>query len=233
MRLVFTLAFSDRVYRIYSIALLVFFILSICIEKGNDILLINGNHSLFFDALFKAITNLGDGIIFLPTIAILLFVRYQYAIIAAALALFHGLLISIFKRLLFPGMPRPKAYMDNDLLHFVDGVTVHSANSFPSGHTATAFCFALFVAYLCKNKWITIGSLLMATLVGYSRVYLAQHFLIDVAAGAMVGCFTTFTICQFFEVNQFPNWMDKHLRLNPNTKKMRLLRRKLSASIKV
>jgi membrane-associated phospholipid phosphatase len=205
---------NRQLYTTFLIVLVALVVLCFLIPKGEDIILINGNHSSFLDSFFKLYTNLGDGLIFLPVVIILLFVRYEYALIGAIASIFHGLLISLFKRLLFPDSPRPKAYMDNDLIHFVSGVKVHAAHSFPSGHTATAFCLALFVAYACKNKWVTILTILYAVLVGYSRVYLAQHFLIDAVAGAIIGCFTTYSICMIFDSSKKPAWMMKKLSLS-------------------
>jgi len=213
MRASFSIPLANQTYRIYFIALLVLFILSIFIEKGTDILWINGNHSPFLDAFFKTYTNLGDGLIFLPVLVIMLFIRYQYAIIGATVSILHGIIISVFKQLLFTDAPRPRGYMDNELIHFVSGVAVHSAHSFPSGHTATAFCLALFVSYVCRNQWVALLMLSYALLVGYSRIYLAQHFFIDVAAGAIIGSFTTFSMCLVFEANEHPQWMTNRLAL--------------------
>jgi membrane-associated phospholipid phosphatase len=68
----------------------------------------------------------------------------------------------------------------------------HGFNSFPSGHTATAFCFyLLFCLLIFKKYWVYIGCII-AMLVGYSRIYLAQHFPLDVAAGILVAVVSTF-----------------------------------------
>ena len=189
------------------------FLLSLFIEKGQDVLWINGHHSDVTDFFFTRITNLGDGWIFLPLTLILLFIRFQYAIMSAVIALLHGLIVSLFKRLLFPDALRPKSLIDNDLLHFVPGVDVHSVHSFPSGHTATIFCAALFIALLWRNRFLSILFIMLALLVAYSRIYLLQHFLIDVAAGAEVGCFTTAVTWQFFAAMKTPTWMNSRLQL--------------------
>jgi membrane-associated phospholipid phosphatase len=62
-----------------------------------------------------------------------------------------------------------------------------TGKSMPSGHTAFAFTTAtsLFTAY---PKWyVGIPVFAWATSVGYSRLYLGQHYPSDVIVGAMVG----------------------------------------------
>jgi membrane-associated phospholipid phosphatase len=204
--------FTNQAYKNYFVALFFLFLLSIGIEKGIDIVWINGNHSPTLDYFFRVYTNVGDGLLLVPVVLALIFVRFQYAVMAVTASTFLGLIISVFKQLLFTNAPRPRAYMNNELIHFVPGVSVHSIHSFPSGHTATAFCLALLIAYAFRNQWVTIITLVCALLVGYSRIYLAQHFLIDVAAGAIIGSFTTFTVCLVFETNVLPSWMYRKIK---------------------
>jgi len=59
-------------------------------------------------------------------------------------------------------------------------------NSFPSGHTTAAFSGAMFIQKKYGYKY-GIPSLLMASFVGYSRVYADKHFWEDVVAGASIG----------------------------------------------
>ena len=57
--------------------------------------------------------------------------------------------------------------------------------SFPSGHAMTAFAVAAAVALLAPRlRWPVLG---LATLIGFSRVYLGVHFWLDVLAGAALG----------------------------------------------
>jgi membrane-associated phospholipid phosphatase len=61
------------------------------------------------------------------------------------------------------------------------------SNSFPSGHTSTAYTLALLLAFLVRRRFAIFLFPLLAFLVGYSRVYLAQHFVTDVLAGTVIG----------------------------------------------
>lgn len=59
-------------------------------------------------------------------------------------------------------------------------------NSFPSGHTATAFMGAELVR-LEYGGWYGVGAYAVAAGVGFMRMYNGRHWLHDVAAGAGVG----------------------------------------------
>jgi hypothetical protein len=66
-------------------------------------------------------------------------------------------------------------------------------NAFPSGHTATAFVGAEFLnqEYGYRSKWYSIAGYVVASAVGYMRVYNNRHWMRDVVAGAGVGIGTT------------------------------------------
>jgi len=68
-----------------------------------------------------------------------------------------------------------------------------SNNSFPSGHTATAFSGAEFLwqEYKDVNIWYGISGYIVATGTGFFRIYNARHWLSDVAMGAGVGILST------------------------------------------
>lgn len=64
-----------------------------------------------------------------------------------------------------------------------------SYNSFPSGHTATAFCGAEILRHEYKNQSpaIPVMGYAAATLVGTMRIYNNRHWFSDVLAGAGIG----------------------------------------------
>ncbi len=64
-------------------------------------------------------------------------------------------------------------------------VEAPSSYSFPSGHTGSSFAAATAL-FLWSKKW-GIPALVLAALIGFSRVYLFVHFPTDVLAGAVVG----------------------------------------------
>lgn len=69
----------------------------------------------------------------------------------------------------------------------------NQANSFPSGHTATAFMGAefLYQEYKDVSPWIGYIGYGVAGLTGYLRIYNNRHYLHDVVAGACIGIIST------------------------------------------
>ncbi len=59
--------------------------------------------------------------------------------------------------------------------------------SFPSGHTSTAFALATSLSMQNKKWYIVIPAFAWAGSVGYSRLYLGEHYPTDVIAGAAIG----------------------------------------------
>jgi membrane-associated phospholipid phosphatase len=101
------------------------------------------------------------------------------------------LLTQIPKLLLLSHITRPIASgIAPNLIHTVKGVTMHQLNSFPSGHTATAFTIFILTIYLFNQTKLILIGLLYAMLCGYSRVYLGQHFPMDVGGGIIVAIAT-------------------------------------------
>ena len=72
-----------------------------------------------------------------------------------------------------------------DVMDLEPIVTVSSSFSFPSGHTASSFAAA--TALYLHDRRYGIPALVLAGLVGISRVYLLVHWPTDVIAGAVIG----------------------------------------------
>ncbi len=83
--------------------------------------------------------------------------------------------------------------------YFISNVTLHNFHAFPSGHTASAFALAAICSFYIQNKAYSILFILYAVFVGYTRIYLAQHFLDDVLAGGIIG-FLSAIFCWLFFV---------------------------------
>ena len=65
-------------------------------------------------------------------------------------------------------------------------------SSFPSGHTSNAFAIATTLSLTNKKWYVIVPAYLWATGVGYSRLYLGQHYPSDVLAGAAIGVGSAF-----------------------------------------
>lgn len=65
---------------------------------------------------------------------------------------------------------------------------------FISGHATNSFGLAVFLSFIFRYRWITIISLLWATLNSYTRIYLGVHFISDIVAGMIVGSLIGFLL---------------------------------------
>jgi undecaprenyl-diphosphatase len=105
---------------------------------------------------------------------------FPRAACAAALAVTTAaLLVTLFKELFDRARP-PVADPSVDPI----GIVPASA-SFPSGHAATAFAAAVAVALVYPRLGRPL--LALAAVVALSRIYLGVHYVLDVAAGALLG----------------------------------------------
>jgi undecaprenyl-diphosphatase len=84
--------------------------------------------------------------------------------------------------LLKDAVHRPRPFVAHPEIHPL--YAVHSS-SFPAGHAATAFAGATVVAFLAPRAAPVL--FLVAALIGYSRVYVGDHYPTDVLAGAVIG----------------------------------------------
>nr|WP_295870703.1 phosphatase PAP2 family protein [uncultured Chitinophaga sp.] len=146
---------------------------------------VNQLHTSWGDWLFPRITELGStGACVVFTVLLFYFNKRQGVVLAAAY-LFNSMVNFALKFLV--AFPRPSRFFSERLhdIYFVPGVEVlDNFRSFPSGHSVCAFTAATVFSYYVKNKYWSWLFLLLAAMVAYSRMYMSQHFLEDVTAGA-------------------------------------------------
>ena len=65
------------------------------------------------------------------------------------------------------------------------GIELARDYCFPSGHTAITFCAAAVLVIFYRAK--AIPAVFVALLIGFSRIYLCEHYVSDVAAGIIIG----------------------------------------------
>ena len=178
-------------------------------------LFVNRHYSNFADFFFLYLTNLGDGIIAALLILFLLWISFRDALTFLVITLLITILVNILKDHIFPELNRPVVYFGtSEILHLISGYDPPTLSTFPSGHTATAFSVGLYLSILIKNRPVKMLLFLIASLVGYSRIYISAHFPADVVTGALIGVFTTLI---FYYLSSFvkSSWVDQKIRYIP------------------
>lgn len=136
------------------------------------------------DAFFSAFTHLGDhGLLFILAAALLLcHPKTRRAGAVAAIAMILSLLFT--NLLIKPLVARPRPWLD--VAGLIPLVTEGDPASFPSGHTSVAFAFASALLWSGQTKWGK-AAVVLAALMGFSRLYVGVHYPTDVLAGALLG----------------------------------------------
>ncbi|MFM1755602.1 MAG: hypothetical protein RL621_506 [Bacteroidota bacterium] len=154
-------------------------------------LFLNRDFGTIADTVLLGFTYLAEGWIWIPYLIIVGWLFNKDKAIIVYSFVISTLLTQVPKQVFFPTITRPIASgIDPQLIHTVKGVVMHQMNSFPSGHTATAFTIFLLTIYLFDQTKLILIGLLYAILCGYSRVYLGQHFPMDVGGGIIVAIAT-------------------------------------------
>lgn len=199
-------------YLPYLLFVLIFSVLIVFNGKADLHLWLTSFNSPVADVFFHYYTYVGDFIPYL-VIAGLLFYRYREALFILFSQLATGLISTIIKH--SRNEPRPilyfKEYFPNIMLHQIQGEHLYSTHSFPSGHTITAFAFFLALSFFTKRPSLHFLYFVLALLVGYSRIYLSQHFALDVLVGSFLGVSITL-LCKFYFDKYSLKWADGSLR---------------------
>jgi len=187
-------------YKLFTAAAIATFLLGIAIlllsyyiGRNEFFLLLNTDLGPAADFFFKYFTYVGDGLWWIVWLLLFLRKRRQLLPLLFSSFVLTTLFIQVCKHVILPDVYRPVLAIEaQEKVHYVTGVIVHTTHGFPSGHTATAFTFLLLVSLLVQRALpITIAGV-AALLVGYSRVYLGQHFPLDVGAGMIVASCSVF-----------------------------------------
>ena len=160
----------------------------------------------FLDVIFKTITHLGDKGIFWISLSLVfcIFKKTRKAGFFALFALLSSVLVNnvILKNVI--GRIRPY-----EIIAGLECIIAHATDaSFPSGHTGASFAAA--IVYLFKlPKKISIPALIMAALIGFSRLYVGIHYPTDVFAGAITGAALGISVCIIGDFI-IKKWNEKH-----------------------
>jgi membrane-associated phospholipid phosphatase len=172
---------------------------------------LNRGHTAFLDTSFRLLTGLGDGWFAVVFSLLFIFIRYRFFFMLIGSYCVSGLIAQLFKRVVFPDVLRPAEYLDRmPELDLVPGIDLHHTLGFPSGHTTTAFAVLVLTGFIINRRYAVFCMMLLSCLAGMSRVYLSQHFLVDVLGGSMIGVLSALFFYWYFR--RFNTvWIDRSL----------------------
>ena len=135
------------------------------------------------DFIMPLITKLGDGGILWICLSVILILFRKTRKTGFAMAVSLLLEVLCCNVILKPFVARIRPCDVNTSVQLL--VPRPRDYSFPSGHTGASFA-AAFALFFGKNR-LWIPSLILAILIGFTRLYLYVHYPSDVIAGALIG----------------------------------------------
>ena len=191
-------------------------------QKGDLHLLLCDHHTSAGDVFFRYYTHIAEWFPYFVCIGLLLFGRIGEGAFASAAMLATTLVTQIIKHIFVA--PRPLTWFGENLPHIqlplAEGVKMNHWYSFPSGHTTSFFALAFVVSYVATQKledkpaWSACVQILLfiaAALGGYSRIYLSQHFALDVFGGTLVGILISLVCYAIFHHYEDKKWYNYRL----------------------
>lgn len=149
-----------------------------------------------FDIIMPFVTNLNNWRIPILLIWVLLMIKGGKKGRVVGILLILVLIASdqLSSALLKPlvGRYRPCHLYDNLRLL----VNCGGKYAFPSSHASNISAFAVLFSYFYR-KW-TAGFILVAIIIGFSRIYVGVHYPIDVLSGYIVGSCSAFLIIRLY-----------------------------------
>jgi undecaprenyl-diphosphatase len=139
------------------------------------------------DAIMGALTDLGSMLVIAPLLVVVLVLltwrRHRREALFLAFSLAGSVALNQSLKLIVH-RPRPQ----------LAWAQVQTEYSFPSGHAMHALVFYVAVALVVWMLWgrragltAVAGAMMLALLVGTSRIYLGHHYFTDVAGGFLAG----------------------------------------------
>lgn len=201
-------------YIVFSALFIMTAFLLFAFSKGDSFLFLNGYHAIGLNIFLVNYTFLGDGIFAMGLCVFLMYRKQSTLALYVFISFFcAGICVQVIKNILHADSLQ--LYFEASQYRFlVDAFdyTGTGTNSFPSGHTASAFAIATVLAlYYPKRVW-QFGFLFAALLVGYSRIYLAYHFPIDILIGSLIGVVSGTTTIWVFQY-----YKSARIRSNPSS----------------
>jgi membrane-associated phospholipid phosphatase len=174
------------VFTCYGLFFVSVFVSILLVPKGEEVLWLNHNTNESLSLFFRQITHFGEWF-FIAAIALYLLVKNRTNFRFFAIGFFTQLILSQTLKKIF-NMPRPLSFFNENQLQLIEHTPKLYHHSFPSGHTTTAFFVAFWlILFYRTSKTISSILIILAILVGISRIYLLAHFKEDVLFGSFLG----------------------------------------------
>lgn len=203
-----TLNRNSTYFFLYALLLILSTLFCVLVSKPDGFLEINHLHTPFFDNFFILFTQLGNGL-FVVGLMVFLLIRkkFGWSFQIGISFLVSGLLVQVLKQ--FFHSPRPKIYFGSGAIHDIHGITCTGLSSFPSGHTATIFALTTLLSLYFTGRKAGLFFFWIAALTGFSRIYLSQHFPIDILCGSLTGVLTSLIVYLFIPLKIFERRFSK------------------------
>lgn len=180
------------------------------LHPGHEILSLNPFRVEPWNTFFRFCTRLGEPISFVVLGLLAMLWRFRFALLIAIAGSILPPVSYILKDKI--GTDRPITFFNKaglrDAVVTIPEVDLNGGQtSFPSGHTTAAFCIYSLLALMTRAKapWLGLAWAYTAMLVAFSRIFLVQHFLIDVLGGALLGIFLSALIWEI-NLRWLQNW---------------------------
>ncbi len=193
--------------------------LTLMVPYGDEILFFNDFRREPFNSIFKFLSWCGETWVWIVIGLAALFWRYRFTLLIAMTGLIIPLVFIVKDQV---GTDRHITYFRevgriNDVVTVPGEALNTGQTSFPSGHTMSAFglfsILALIAGRQSKKRVLLLA--VLAISVGLSRIFLVQHFLVDVLGGALLGMVVSGFVWWVNDRQYFQQmtWLDGKIRL--------------------
>lgn len=176
---------------------------------------INCCHAHVLDRFFAAFTHLADGLVPALLALIILVTRDLRSFLMMGLSSgLSAIITQSLKRGPFAHEGRPSTHREAlGAMDWVEGIDLHVATTFPSGHSTAAFSMCLALAVVLGRRHWAIPLAIVAGLLAFSRVYLSQHFTEDIIAGSLIGTLTAVAVHHWLYRTRFADspWLNRRV----------------------
>lgn len=148
------------------------------------------------NGIWKFVTFLGDGGWFWIALSLVLMIPKKTRRIGVASMLSIAFCALITNILIKNIVARPRPFDAVEAI--VPLINRPWGYSFPSGHTCASFASALILLRMAPKRY-GVAAVVLATLIGFSRMYVGVHYPGDVMAGFLVALFGSAVIYRWVE----------------------------------